>query len=101
MPKTTAFSGRVVAGQLVPDISAIKQVMKGLRTDAAKDPALRRAWERNPRSVLGSLGLPRIIQNQILEEEGRSVRWSTYEKELASGCYGCSGCCCSGCSYSG
>src|SRR5882672_3694042 len=99
--KTGKAKARIINGQLVPDPATIRAIMRDLRARAGKERSVAKAWRRNPRAVLGALGLGKLIQNELLAEEGMSVRWSPTEKALASGCNGCSGCCCSGCSYSG
>lgn len=97
--KTTTV--RLAHGMILPDASTIRALMKELRTRADKDRSLGRRWRSNPRAVLAELGLARPIQNQILSEEGLRVVRRSGELQLESGCYSCSGCCCTGCSYSG
>ena len=74
--------------------------MAQLKDRAKTDKAVRAQWESDPRRVLADMGFNRVIQNKLLEEEGRRVRWTAAEQGFAGDCMGCTGCCCSGCSYS-
>lgn len=93
----TKYTLEVHGGRLTPDIRALRDAMSVLKREIKSDPILRRSWASNPRTVLADRGLNRVLQNQILQEEGKAVRWSGGDKAAAAGCYGCTGCCCTGC----
>lgn len=92
---------QLVDGILVPDVQTVRNMMKVLKDNARQDPELAKRWKTNPRRVLGEMGLPRSIQNQLLREEGRRVLRTQFDISMESGCWGCSGCCCTGCSFTG
>jgi hypothetical protein len=95
MAKSTSL--RLISGTVTPDIKTIRAVMKSLRTRIRRDKTLAARYKSNPKVVLGELGLNKIIQLQILQEDGRRVRAGAEEQRLMLGCAGCTGCCCTGC----
>lgn len=94
---TTKYRMEIRDGLLTPDMEGLREAMAVLRKQLKRDEKLRNTWKRNPRTVLADRGLNRILQNQVLQEEGRVVRWTRDDRAMASGCYGCTGCCCTGC----
>ena len=92
-------NARVIEGAVTPDIDIIREVIKGLRKRLQNDKAFAKRCKTKPRQVLGELGLNRIIQNQMLEEDGRKVRYSAAEQKIMQSCHSCSGCCCTGCCF--
>ena len=93
----TSIKARFANGSISPDVKAVRLVIKGLRARLRSDKTFLKKYKKNPRVVLGELGLNRIIQTQILKEDGRVIRAAPGEVAMMIGCAGCSGCCCSGC----
>lgn len=93
----TKYRMEIRDGLLTPDMEGLREAMAVLRKQLKQDEKLRAAWKRSPRAVLADRGLNRILQNQVLQEEGKIVRWNRGDRAMAAGCYGCTGCCCTGC----
>ena len=88
---------KIINGIIIPDSETIKQLFSYVKEKAKTDDSYRQTWENNPREILERAGLSRAVQNELLIEMGdESVDVHEFD-----GCMSCSGCCISGCGYSG
>ena len=88
---------KIINGIIVPSSDTLKQLFDYIKEKASSDEDYRQTWENNPRSILEKAGLSRPIQNELLIEIGDE----TVDVHEFDGCMSCSGCCVSGCGYSG
>ena len=82
-PQNPRITTRVVNGVLHPSLPAVKQVVDRLQSELAGDPAFAATFQKNPRAVLGEMGLNGDVQREILQDAGLPV-----PPALARGCWG-------------
>jgi hypothetical protein len=63
----------VTNGIIHPSLDDVKKVVDRLQTELQKDPAIAQEFEKNPREVLGSMGLNGDVQRELLQDAGIAV----------------------------
>ena len=85
----------IINAYLIPDEPTFRLQMQALKNKMENNADLKQAFKDDPRAVLGSHGISRPIQNEILKAE------TNMNIDMANETCGCSGCCvtcgCSGC----
>lgn len=88
---------QLIDGIIIPDLDTVRQMVSALKIRMEENPVLKSDFDRDPRGVLGSVGLSQDIQGEILKDDGNL-------NEIPEGCAvtcGMTGCACSGCCFTG
>lgn len=83
---------KIKNGYLIPDVQTVRDLLGDFSKQLKTDTKLKVAYTKNPRKVLGNLGLSGPVVSDILREEGRRVSGPSAMICGMTGC-ACTGCC--------